>query len=950
MFDKIVTIKCTASSSNFIGQPPEAPPQLDELHRNQGKELNDNRTSGNVVDTTVVGKEEGEKLKKESTIRDKEGRITLESDQERRKNVTKHEAVKVSRTSREEEVTLATITRVTVPCGGSGSPDPCPSSSTMSREEEIEKHERDKSSIASTNVPRLETEREEIRRGGKNVESCDQGNVEAIISCTSKGFKNYTMGESSGDSEIVVVDIIQEEESGKKNTVIMKNDDDDGWSNSKTKERNENNKSCSTNNKKSKKKGSIKDIFQVEKNENIVSSTNSSSTTSTVGDAIMSGMRRMTLRKKKSKSIDEEEDGSLDRCRNKEQLPSSKDMKSGSTGNYNLLSKIHHGIQHGIQHSYGNMSGSKKRYEGTNVINCEQFQLFLEVYQKEERNDIEIRDLIQRHEPDPGTRNKYCLSFEGFATFMMDESNNAFFTKPPDNDYMSEPLSHYFIASSHNTYITGHQLRGEGSVEHYTRTLEAGCRSVELDCYDGEDGLPVICHGHALISKISFVDVVNAINESAFKSSPYPVILSIENHCSLAQQSKMAQIFISTFGDKLVTKFLPVESDLWDDPRLPSPNDLKNRILIKNKKLPTPLIPPVMAMKQQGSGSNSKVSTNTASRPSSSASLIHPTRRTNSLLSVASYEGSLNEEGELVGIMLDEDGDDDEEEEIEDEEDPLTYFKSSSSTGSIGLKTSAAAIHNKLKEADDIVSSTSCVNHHQSSSFFTRMSSAYGNSGSSSGYSKSGVRTGQESRGLSFAAPSSPIIIHNQSTTGDRNRHNYHHQQPSSSSSSALISSSVPSAIPSSVAHRIESSYAKFTTRKSATKVSPELSDLINYLQADKYRGPTHLIKGHQHQQQQQSSTSSSSKKIALPGMIFIFSTLIFHNHHPFTVSFFLTSITHTFFPFDHLVPPFLFFPETKRDFTPLSVMYSFSAQRHVCNIRHAMIHVVSHTHTHSME
>lgn len=37
--------------------------------------------------------------------------------------------------------------------------------------------------------------------------------------------------------------------------------------------------------------------------------------------------------------------------------------------------------------------------------------------------------------------------------------------------------------------------------------------------------------------------VCEAINRSAFVTSPYPVILSIENHCSLPQQQKMAQIF-----------------------------------------------------------------------------------------------------------------------------------------------------------------------------------------------------------------------------------------------------------------------------------------------------------------------------------------------------------------------------------------------------------------------
>jgi phosphatidylinositol phospholipase C epsilon len=38
------------------------------------------------------------------------------------------------------------------------------------------------------------------------------------------------------------------------------------------------------------------------------------------------------------------------------------------------------------------------------------------------------------------------------------------------------------------------------------------------------------------------------------------------------------------FGDKLVTKFL-FESDFSDDPLLPSPWQLRGKILLKNKKL-----------------------------------------------------------------------------------------------------------------------------------------------------------------------------------------------------------------------------------------------------------------------------------------------------------------------------------------------------------------------------
>jgi len=156
--------------------------------------------------------------------------------------------------------------------------------------------------------------------------------------------------------------------------------------------------------------------------------------------------------------------------------------------------------------------------------------------------------LQQRHEPDQYLRSENLLSFEGFARYMMDKDNYAMTktvcpSKMVESMNMNLPLSHYFIATSHNTYLTGHQLKGESSVELYSQVLLTGCRCVELDCWDGDDGYPIIYHGHTFTSKIPFRAVVDAINKSAFVASPYPVILSIENHCSMQQQIRMAQIF-----------------------------------------------------------------------------------------------------------------------------------------------------------------------------------------------------------------------------------------------------------------------------------------------------------------------------------------------------------------------------------------------------------------------
>ena len=184
------------------------------------------------------------------------------------------------------------------------------------------------------------------------------------------------------------------------------------------------------------------------------------------------------------------------------------------------------------------------------AINLKQFKEFLEIEQGEVfTKDEEIEAIMQRHEMNPFLRSRNLLSYVGFARYLLDKDNflvtSESFNKSSNtiDETMNYPLSYYFIASSHNTYLTGHQLKGESSAEIYRIALKSGCRCVELDVWDGDDGWPVVYHGRTLTSKVAFKTVVEVINESAFSASPYPVILSIENRCSVPQQVKMAQIF-----------------------------------------------------------------------------------------------------------------------------------------------------------------------------------------------------------------------------------------------------------------------------------------------------------------------------------------------------------------------------------------------------------------------
>ncbi|KAJ6667269.1 hypothetical protein lerEdw1_017247 [Lerista edwardsae] len=130
------------------------------------------------------------------------------------------------------------------------------------------------------------------------------------------------------------------------------------------------------------------------------------------------------------------------------------------------------------------------------------------------------------------------------------------------------------------------QFSGISSPEMYRQALLAGCRCVELDCWKGRppDEEPYITHGFTMTTEILFKDVIEAIAESAFKTSPYPLILSFENHVdSPKQQAKMAEYCRTIFGDMLLTE--PLEKfPLKPGVPLPSPQDLLGKILIKNKK------------------------------------------------------------------------------------------------------------------------------------------------------------------------------------------------------------------------------------------------------------------------------------------------------------------------------------------------------------------------------
>lgn len=97
------------------------------------------------------------------------------------------------------------------------------------------------------------------------------------------------------------------------------------------------------------------------------------------------------------------------------------------------------------------------------------------------------------------------ISYPMWLQIMTHPSNDLFDpAKATVHQNMTFPLTYYYIASSHNTYLEGDQLTSFSSVNRYVNDLLSGCRCVELDCWNGDNGEPIIYHGHTLTSKILF--------------------------------------------------------------------------------------------------------------------------------------------------------------------------------------------------------------------------------------------------------------------------------------------------------------------------------------------------------------------------------------------------------------------------------------------------------------
>ena len=189
-----------------------------------------------------------------------------------------------------------------------------------------------------------------------------------------------------------------------------------------------------------------------------------------------------------------------------------------------------------------------------------------------------INDFITKNEKINNKKNNFSLTMnlQEFSFMLYSEFMTVYDLDKIDSDLNEQlPLVDYYINSTHNTYLTGHQLIGTSSAHMYSIAVLQGFRLVELDCYNGNDDEVIVTHGYTFVSKINVKDILTELKKSAFINSPYPVILSIENHLDKKHQNILGNLFVEILEDLYI---FPMD----DIPKyLPNLSDLKYKFIIK---------------------------------------------------------------------------------------------------------------------------------------------------------------------------------------------------------------------------------------------------------------------------------------------------------------------------------------------------------------------------------
>lgn len=95
----------------------------------------------------------------------------------------------------------------------------------------------------------------------------------------------------------------------------------------------------------------------------------------------------------------------------------------------------------------------------------------------------DIEAWIQKYEPLPENASHRRLGIDGFTRFMINE----LMIRVPSNTLpsrkLNEPLHHYAVFGSHNSYLEDGQTAGPGTAQAVASALDAGARCIECTAW-----------------------------------------------------------------------------------------------------------------------------------------------------------------------------------------------------------------------------------------------------------------------------------------------------------------------------------------------------------------------------------------------------------------------------------------------------------------------------------
>ena len=216
----------------------------------------------------------------------------------------------------------------------------------------------------------------------------------------------------------------------------------------------------------------------------------------------------------------------------------------------------------------------------------------------------------------PGSKrepsSKALISRVTFMNYLTSDANDLFDPIAGKSlSDMSQPLSSYWINTSHDTYLTkvapttenlsgGTVTAPTPSVHMFMLALQRGCRCLELDVWNGTDTYknePVLHFNVTPSIENPTSDIVR--NESSIllrdvlyeikrfiKLNPdsFPIILMFEDHCSLSNQTKVANYLKQIFDEDKMLYIPSIEKSSSQDDTLPSPAELIGKVVVKCKR------------------------------------------------------------------------------------------------------------------------------------------------------------------------------------------------------------------------------------------------------------------------------------------------------------------------------------------------------------------------------